>query len=96
VHADRLEGRAHLAAGHADRALAPLGAAAAGFAHLGAAWERALTELTLGEAYAAVGRDDDAAQTVARAAREFERLHVPRELERARALLDGLSTSGRA
>jgi class 3 adenylate cyclase len=90
-HGDRLEGRALLAAGDADGALAPLERAAAGFASLGASWEVAQTELALGEAFAALGRDDDAAQNLARAAAVFARLRVPRELEQARGLLSRLS-----
>ena len=39
----------------------------------------------------ALGRDDDAARALARAAAEFARLRVPRELEQSRALLGTLS-----
>jgi ATP/maltotriose-dependent transcriptional regulator MalT len=87
LHADRLEGRARLAAGDAAGAVASLERAATGFARLDAAWEVALTELSLGEALAAVGRSEDAGAILIRAAETFERLRVPRELERARALL---------
>jgi class 3 adenylate cyclase len=90
-HADRLEGRALLASGDADAALGPLARAHSGFTGLEAAWEIALTELSLGEALTALGRDEDTAHTVARAAAQFARLGVPRELERARALIDRLS-----
>ena len=90
LHADRLEGRALFAAGDPTCAVAPLERAAAGFASLGARWEVALTELSLGEALVALGRSDDAAQALERAAGEFARLRVPRELERARGLLAGL------
>jgi SAM-dependent methyltransferase len=86
-HADRLEGRALLAAGDPAGAVGPLEAAAAGFESLGARWEVALTELSLGEALVALHRNGDAAQVLERAAEEFERLRVPRELERARGLL---------
>jgi tetratricopeptide (TPR) repeat protein len=92
LHADRLEGRAHLAGGDPARALGPLERAVKGFAQLDARWEVALTELVRGEALAALGRDDEAAPVLERAAREFERLRVPRELERAEALL-GASTA---
>ena len=61
VHADRLEGRAFLASGDAEAACVCLERAVAGFHELGAAWERAVTELALGEAFAALGRDADAA-----------------------------------
>jgi class 3 adenylate cyclase/tetratricopeptide (TPR) repeat protein len=91
LHADRLEGRALLAAGDADAALPLLERALEGFAALSAVWEVALTELSLGEALAASDRAEDAAKVIARAAEVFERLGVPRELERARALLAGLA-----
>jgi class 3 adenylate cyclase len=87
LHADRLEGRARLAAGAPDAAIAPLERARAGFARLDARWEVAGTELALGEALAAAGRTDEAAEVVSAAAAEFERLRVPRELGRARELL---------
>ena len=86
LHADRLEGRARLAGGDAEGAVESLERALAGFEELSAGWEAALTELSLGEAYAALGRGEDAARVFARAAAVFERLRVPRELERARAL----------
>jgi hypothetical protein len=89
LHADRLEGRARVAGGDAAGAVACLERAASGFAGLAAAWEVAVTELALGEALAALDRDDDAARVIGRAAGVFERLRVPRELEQARALLDG-------
>jgi len=60
LHADRLEGRALLAARDPQAALIPFERAVAGFEGLGAAWELALTELSYGEALAALGRDDDA------------------------------------
>jgi class 3 adenylate cyclase len=86
LHADRLEGRARLASGDPDGAVERLERAAAGFAGLDARWEGALAELALAEALVAAGRDAEAAETAGRAAGEFERLRVPRELERARAL----------
>jgi hypothetical protein len=91
-HADRLEGRARLAAGDAADALSSLERARAGFAGLAAGWDVALTELSLGEAFAALDRSDDAGRVLTRAAAMFERLGVPRELEQARGLLDGLSS----
>jgi tetratricopeptide (TPR) repeat protein len=90
-HADRLEGRALLASGDAADAVPVLEQARAGFAGLSAGWEVALTDLSLGEALAGSGREEDASQVVARAAEVFERLGVPRELERARALLETLA-----
>lgn len=86
-HADRLEGRARLAAGDAGSAIASLERAASGFAGLAAAWEVALTELSLGDAYARLGRDDDAGRVLTSAEVVFERLGVARELGQARTLL---------
>ena len=90
LHADRLEGRALVAAGDPARAVSLLQRASSGFESLGARWEVALTELSLGEALVALRRDDEAAQVLERAAEEFARLRVPRERERARGLLAGL------
>ena len=87
LHADRLEGRSFLVSGAADRAIAPLDRAVSGFAELDARWEVALTQLSLGEALVALGRDEDAARVLEPAVAEFERLRVPRELEQARTLL---------
>ena len=92
LHADRLEGRARLAAGDADGALVPLERARPGFARSAPRWEVALTELALRRGARRArpprrrGRD-----TRAGAAAAFARLRVPRELERARALLNTLS-----
>ena len=90
LHADRLQGRALLAAGEPERALEALERATAGFTRLGAAWEAALTRLAYGEALVARGRRDDAEEALARAAEVFERLGVPRELARARELRGAL------
>jgi tetratricopeptide (TPR) repeat protein len=87
LHAQRLEGRALAAAGDAHGALGVLERAAAGFTHLGAAWEVAVTELSLGEVLVALDRNDDAARVLGRAGAEFERLRVPRELRMVQALL---------
>jgi class 3 adenylate cyclase len=89
LHADRLEGRALLAAGDAGAAVRLLARAAAGFGNLSADWELALTELSLGEALLDAGRGEESAAVLARAAAVLERLRVPRELARARALLVG-------
>jgi hypothetical protein len=85
-HADRLEGRAQLAAGDAEAAGASLERAVAGFRGIGAAWEAALAELALGEALVLSG-SDAAARALMAAADVFGRLGVPRELRLARALL---------
>jgi len=89
-HADRLEGRALTAAGDPAAAVGPLERAATGFESLGARWEVALTELSLGEALVALQRDDEATRVLERAAEEFARLRVPRELARALGLLAAL------
>ena len=73
--------------GDAAGAVDPLERAVSGFAALGARWEVALTELSLGEALAALDRDDAAARALGRAVEEFARLQVPRELERAQERL---------
>ena len=90
LHADRLRGRALLAAGEPERALEPLARATAGFTRRGAAWEAALTRHAHGEALAASGRREAADEALARAAEVFERLRVPRELARARELRGAL------
>jgi hypothetical protein len=90
LHADRLEGRALVAAGDPVGAVSLLERASSGFESLGARWEVALTELSRGEALVALRRDDEAVQVLEGAAEEFARLRVPRELERARDLLAGL------
>jgi hypothetical protein len=92
LHADRLEGRARAAGGEPEGAVAPLERARAGFARAGAAWEVAVTELALGEAFAQLGRADPAAHALTRAAETFERLRVPRERERAEAALGRLAS----
>jgi class 3 adenylate cyclase len=89
-HGDRLEGRARAAYGDAEGARVLLERGVEGFASLDAAWQVALTELALGEALVALDRPDDAATVLGRAAAAFERLRVPRELGRARALLEAL------
>jgi hypothetical protein len=61
----------------------------AGFSGLSATWQVALSELLHGEAVAAAGREQEAMHAFSRAAAVFERLRVPRELARARALLVG-------
>ena len=60
VHLDRLEGRAALAAGDLEGAIAALDRAADAFGTLGAQWERACTQLSLAEAKLTAGRRDEA------------------------------------
>ena len=88
--ADRLEGRAALAAGNLERAIELLTAASAAFADLQAPWERALTDLDLGRALAAAGRTDDARRVLVGAVAAFERLGAARDVARARDGLAGL------
>jgi hypothetical protein len=82
--ADRLAGRAALAAG--EDATDLLGVAADGFDAIGVPHERARTNLFLAEACRAVGRIDDAADALARAAITFEELGAVADLERIRRL----------
>jgi tetratricopeptide (TPR) repeat protein len=96
LHADRLEGRARLAGGDAEGAVTSLERALAGFEALSATWEVALTGLSLGQVYAALGRAGEAVQVLGRAAEVFERLRVPRELEQARALSSRAGAGARA
>jgi hypothetical protein len=85
--ADRLEGRALLARGDAVDAATLLEQAVAGFADLGAVWERAITELDLARVLAASGRAQQAAEVAAAAAATFEQLGCTRDLARARSML---------
>jgi tetratricopeptide (TPR) repeat protein len=87
LHADRLEGRALAASGEASRAVTPLERAVAGFAQLGAQWELALTQLSLGEALATLDRNQEAQQVLDAASHKFEQLRVPREHKRAQTIL---------
>ena len=82
VHLDRLDGRASLAAGNAERAAALLEHTGEGFAVLGASWERAVTELDLADALAASGRDEEARAVLAHAAPVLEESGAVIELER--------------
>jgi hypothetical protein len=63
-----------------------LGAAVAGFDGLGVPYERARTQVYLAEALRAVGRPDDAADALGRAAITFEELGAVADLERIRRL----------
>jgi hypothetical protein len=84
--AERLEGRAALAAGRTHEAAVHLRAASDGFRRLGAAWEQARTDLDL----ARCSTGDDGAREPASSAMEvFERLRCVRDVARALALLGG-------
>ena len=82
AHLDRLEGRAALHDSDVDAAISILDRARQGFAALGAAWERAGTELDLANALASAGRLADARTTLTAAAPDLERSGSRRELER--------------
>jgi len=84
--ADRLEGQALLASGATDRGLATLEQARQTFSGLGAAWERARTELTIAEALVAAGRVAEGANMADPALATFSSLPAPVEIERARSL----------
>jgi len=81
-HLDRLDGRAALARGDNDEAVPMLERAREGFAGLGAAWERAVTELDLAQALAASGRLDHARTMLADAAPDLRRTGALIEADR--------------
>jgi hypothetical protein len=82
VHLDRLDGRASLGEGNAERAATLLERAGEGFAVLGATWERAVTELDLAHALASSGRDEEARAVLAHAGPVLEESGAVIELER--------------
>ncbi len=87
VFADRLEGRAALAAGDADAAIRHLEGASEGFGELQARWERARTDLSLAEALLGTGRSVEAKTRLEVALAVLEELSSLREIDRARELL---------
>ncbi len=86
VHLDRLEGRTALAAGDLGPGLEIMRRAREGFEDLGAAWERARTELDLAEALTVAGRDDAARTYLQAATPDLERVGARIEIERSRDL----------
>lgn len=86
--ADRLEGLAALAAGDGATGVECLTRARATFAELESVWERARTELGLGEALGAAGRRVEAASMGQAALATLETLDAPLEILRARALCE--------
>jgi class 3 adenylate cyclase len=92
-HLDRLEGRAALEAGDADRAIELLERASAGFVSLSARWEGARTGAFLAEALARRGRDDEARERWTRASVVLAELGATRELERWRPLEERLGSA---
>ena len=85
-HLDRLEGRASLAGGNMETGLVTLERARAGFAGLGAMWERARTELDIAEALVRAGRAGEAREQVRAAGSDLERVGARLELDRLREL----------
>jgi class 3 adenylate cyclase len=85
--ADRLEGRAALAAGRPAEAAAALARAAEAYDRLGAAWEAAVTRIPLAEALLAGGEAARSREAAAAALAVAERVGAPREAAAARAVL---------
>jgi class 3 adenylate cyclase len=85
--ADRLEGRAALAAGDAGRGLDLLRSALATFERLDAVWDRARTEVILAEALLDLGRPAEAASVASSAAETMAGLAAPHDLEQARSVV---------
>jgi hypothetical protein len=90
VHLDRLEGRAAIVAGDHARGLELLQRAGHSFADLGAAWERARTELDVAEVLTAAARADEARSMLDTATPDIERAGALIELDRLRSLRAGL------
>ncbi|HZA41411.1 MAG TPA: AAA family ATPase, partial [Actinomycetota bacterium] len=88
--ADRLQGRHAWATGDLSTAEQKLRSAIATFDRVGATWERAVTQLDLGEVLRKVGGPGEAVTPLRAALSEFARLRSVREEERAARLLDGL------
>jgi hypothetical protein len=85
--ADRLAGRAALAAKRPSEALPLLEAGAAGFAELNMAVDAAAVGVDVAEALLALGRGDDARAAATSAQEVFQRIGHVREAARASALL---------
>jgi hypothetical protein len=86
VHLDRLDGRTSIAAGRLEPGLEALERARQAYARLGAAWERARTELDLAEAFASAGRTDEARAAIEASAADLERVGSLIETERLRSI----------
>jgi hypothetical protein len=83
AYADRLEGRQAVVGGDAATAEIRLRSAAETFGRLGASWERAVTNLDLGELLVGSGRAHEADPILRAALAEFRRLRSVREADRA-------------
>jgi hypothetical protein len=90
AHLARLEGRSAIESGQFERGLEALGDAREGFARVGAAWERARTDLDLADALSASGRVEEARAKVDAAAPDLDRAGALIELDRMRSLRDRL------
>jgi hypothetical protein len=89
AYADRLEGRAALAAGDVDGAIERLASAQEVFGRIEAAWERACTELSLAEGLIAAGRRPEANRTLDAASPPLRRAGARREQDLLRSLGGG-------
>jgi hypothetical protein len=85
--ADRLEGRAALATGFAERAVVSLDRARATFRELEAVWDRARTELVLAHAHRELGHAEPAREAAQAALETFEALEARAEISEAQALM---------
>jgi hypothetical protein len=81
-----LDGRAAFANGNDEDAVPMLERAREGFASLGAAWERAVTELDLAQALAACRRPDDARSILEKADPDLRRAAAVIEIGRLEML----------
>jgi len=91
--ADRLEGRAALAAGRTEEPVSLLRRAIDRFAEIGARWERACTDLTMATAQLQADDRQEASASLDRAVPILEDLSSLRELKWARALASELVES---
>jgi hypothetical protein len=91
--ADRLEGQAALGTGLPDRAVTSLERARARFVELGAAWDRARTELVIARARHSLGEADAAREAAEAALATFTGLGARAEIAEAESLLAGSAAS---
>jgi class 3 adenylate cyclase/tetratricopeptide (TPR) repeat protein len=84
IYAERLRGRATLAAGEPGRAAETLASAADRFLRLGAPYDRAVTQADLARSLIAAGRRDKAATILDEADRTFEQLRARKAQEMVR------------
>ena len=90
VYADRLEGRAALAAGDPQAAVQALARAVEGFDRLGTPYDLARTAVDLAEALIASGRTTEVAAILDRAAATFEQLRATKAQQMVRQVRTGL------